>query len=79
MNRKVKKLEKFLKNPGSLRFAQIHVLLLDLGFKHKRISGSHHFYQNAKLSADISIPTHNNDCKQVYKKLASKLIKKLIS
>ena len=79
MNKQKKKLAKFIRNPTSLRFAEIHNLLISLSFKHKRISGSHNFYQNIKLPADISIPVHSNDCKPIYKKQVAKLIKKIIN
>ncbi|MDD3066875.1 MAG: type II toxin-antitoxin system HicA family toxin [Candidatus Gracilibacteria bacterium] len=78
MNQSQKVLAKFLRNPTSLRYSEVHKILIEFGFQHKRISGSHNIYQNITLPADISIPIHNNDCKDVYKKEVAKIIKKII-
>lgn len=77
MNKRAKALAKFLNNPDSMKHADIHTLLVEYEFICKRISGSHYFYQNTKLPADLSIPVHGGDCKLVYKKHAAKLLRQI--
>ncbi len=78
MNKLQKNLAKFLRNPNSLRYSEIHKILIKFGFEHKRISGSHNIYQNITLPANLTIPVHGNDCKDIYKKEAAKIINKII-
>lgn len=78
MNSRNKKISKFLQNPGSLRFREIHNLLISFGFDHIRASGSHNFYQNITTSDNINILVHNNDCKIIYKKQVAKLLENYI-
>ena len=68
---------KFISNPSSLRFSQIHKILIKFGFELTKINGSHHLYQNIALPYDLSIPVHNGDCKNIYKQQAAEIIKKL--
>ncbi|MCK5471899.1 hypothetical protein KAI54_01795 [Candidatus Gracilibacteria bacterium] len=79
MNKFQKNLAKFFRNPKSLRYPEIHKILIGFGHEHKRISDSHNIYQNTTLPADLSIPVHGNDCKDIYKKEAAKIIKKITS
>ncbi|MFH1546341.1 MAG: type II toxin-antitoxin system HicA family toxin [Patescibacteria group bacterium] len=79
MNRSQKLLTKFIKTPTTLRYPQIHKILLEFNFEHKRTSGSHQIYQNIELPVSITIPVHGGDCKPFYKKEVSKIIQKIIS
>jgi len=76
MTKKSKLLQKLLARPTSLKFGEIETILLDLGFKKLEAKGSHKKFKHAKLPNDLIIPVHNNDCKDFYKKLVSKLVKK---
>lgn len=73
-----KKLLKFFTNPQSLKFEEIHTLLLRHNFIHQRTSGSHHVYEHDDLPLFLSIPVHNNDCKWIYKEKAAETLKKVI-
>jgi predicted RNA binding protein YcfA (HicA-like mRNA interferase family) len=66
----------FLKNPNSSRFIQIEKVLIHIGFTRVQAKGSHVKFKHAKLTADLIIPVHNNDCKNFYKTLVAETIKK---
>ena len=77
MTRKKKLILKFLKNPQSLRYAEIETILLYLGFSKTSVKGSHQKFSHPILFNHIIIPVHDNDCKKGYKKKIAKLIKEL--
>ncbi len=78
MVRKDKVLSRFLSDPGSLRYDKVEKLLLLIGFEKIEAKGSHKKFKHPKLKQDLIIPVHNNDCKSFYKKLAAKIIKKIL-
>ena len=64
-------------SPISLRYSEIEKLLIHFGFKKIFTKGSHIKFKHPKLENDLIIPIHNNDCKDFYKKQASKFIHKI--
>lgn len=74
---KIEKLiEKFLNRPTSLKYSEIEKVLITIGFEKINAKGSHKKFKNSHLEHDLVIPVHNNDCKDFYKNLAAKTIKK---
>jgi len=69
-----KLLNRFLKNPGSIKFKRIETLLFRLRFEKSGINGSHHKFSHTLIHKAYSIPVHGNDCKTIYKKKLAKLI-----
>lgn len=76
MTAKFKSLNKFLKNPSSSSYKTIESILLILGFKKIYAKGSHVKFKHEVIENDLIIPVHNNECKNFYKKLTAKIIKK---
>lgn len=75
MTKHEKLIQKFLKNPSSLRFSQIEKTLSMAGFMEINVkSGSHRKFKHVLLQNDLIIPVHNNDCKDFYKKQAAKCL-----
>lgn len=70
-----KEIDKFLKNPGTLRYNKIEKVLLHLGFIKIPAKGSHVKFKHPKMEKDLVIPVHKNDCKLFYKEKAAGLIK----
>lgn len=76
MTIKEKKLDKFIKNPCSIKFNDIENILLNLGFEKKESKWwSHNRYKHNKLENILIIPVHSWDCKDIYKKITAKIIK----
>lgn len=71
MTQQEKILETFLKNPTSLRARDIIKILTKAGFTFRDAKWSHEIYQKWKHT--ITLPIHNNDCKNTYKKKALKV------
>lgn len=67
MSQKKKLLRKFLGNPVSLRYSDIQVLLLSLGFVLVSIRGSHQKWHHPGIKKTLIIPVHHGDCDSVYK------------
>jgi len=74
MSRFERLLNRFLKNPDSIKFKKIEKILLHLKFQKAGIKGSHHTFSHPLIHQTFSIPVHSNDCKKVYKKEIAKLI-----
>ncbi len=72
-------LNRFLANPNSLKFKKIERILFKFGFEKIGIRGSHHKYGNEKLNIQFTIPIHNNECRNVYKKDIAKLLKDILT
>jgi len=70
MTQKQKLVEQFLKNPCTLKFKQIILVLVHYSFVVIPAKGSHIKIKHHKLSTDLIIPVHNGDCKDFYKKEA---------
>ena len=70
-----KKLKKNLNNPIGSNYRQIEKMLIHLGFQKIHIKGSHQKFKHSLLKHDLIIPVHNNNCKNFYKKLTTKIIK----
>ena len=79
MTRIDKLINRFLDNPRSLHFMKIEKLLLHLGFHRTKIKGSHYQYDHLSTRRSISIPIHNNDCKDIYKTEIAKLFKLILN
>lgn len=78
MTQREKFLVKFLKNPGSLSFSKIEILLINQGFEKIEAKGSHKKFKHRSLERDLIIPVHNADYKRFYKHLTAEFIKKLL-
>jgi len=80
MTQQAKKLTKFLKTPGSLRFAGIKTLLIRAGFELVKISGSHHIFKHPAMENHdyLVLVVHQNDCLPVYKHKAAKWLKRIL-
>jgi len=76
MSRQEKIILKFLKNPVSLKFKEIEKILLSFEFEKIQGKGSHIRFKTLDLRIELVFPVHNNDCKDVYKKEAKKVIEK---
>jgi predicted RNA binding protein YcfA (HicA-like mRNA interferase family) len=63
-----KTLEKFLDNPKSLRYKDIETFLFKSGFVFEWWNWSHRIITSKKTGNHETIPIHNKDCKNVYKK-----------
>ena len=74
MTRKSKVIDRFLKNPTSVRYEELAKVLEHYGFLAIAAKGSHIKFKHTRLTTDLIIPVHNGDCKDFYKKLALKLI-----
>lgn len=77
MTRIEKTVRQFLSRPSSLRYCDIEKVLKYFGFELIVAKGSHKKFKHNSLKADLIIPVHNNDCKDFYKILAAKFVKKL--
>ena len=75
MTRKDKLLEQFLRNPESVKCADIERILLDLGFVKTYGKGSHRNFRNRLLNVRLTIPVHHNDCLPFYKRKLAKILK----
>lgn len=76
MTRFEKRIQKFIQNPGSLKYPQIESLLYIFGFQKVETKGSHTKFKHSQLKG-ITIPVHNHDCKIIYKKHVAKVLKTL--
>ena len=65
---------KFLKNPKSIKYRELVQILKYYGFVQIPAKGSHVKYTHHKLSRDLVIPIHNNECKEFYKEEAKQFI-----
>ena len=72
-----KLVEKFLKNPNSLSYSEIHKVLSYFNFEKIDAKGSHVKYKHSHFAYDLIIPVHNGDCKSFYKKEAMKRVQKI--
>ena len=72
-----KKLDRFLKNPKSSKYADIARILNYFGFEKIEAKGSHVKFKHISLPNDLIIPIHNNECKDFYKMEARKIVKAL--
>lgn len=77
MSQKEKLIKKFLRNPSSVKFKQLILILLYSGFEKISAKGSHVKFKHNKLQEDLIIPVHNNDCQDFYKEQAKTFIEKL--
>jgi len=74
MSKQEKLVLKFLNNPASLTFGEIEKILLRFGFEKIQGKGSHIRFKKSDLRIELVFPVHNNDCKEIYKKEAKKVI-----
>lgn len=63
MARPAKTLNHVLQGPGSISFRDFERLLLALGFKHERTSGSHRIYVHPSVSRPLSVQPRGKDAK----------------
>ena len=57
---------KVLAGSKNIRFGDLQVLLEGLGFRLKRISGSHHVYRHSKIPQSVSVQPDNNQQAKPY-------------
>jgi predicted RNA binding protein YcfA (HicA-like mRNA interferase family) len=58
-----KVLERVKKGQGAISFRDFERLLVALGFKHDRTSGSHHIYVHPKVTRPLSVQPRGKDAK----------------
>ena len=73
-----KKVERFFKNPTSLKYMDIEKILIYFNFEKIKTKGSHIKFKHIQLKNDLIIPVHNKECKEFYKKEVKKILNKLI-
>jgi len=71
--------KKFLTQPETLKYHELEKVLVYLNFERIEAKGSHVKFKHRKLTFDIVIPLHKNDCKNFYKKQARNQITSLIT
>lgn len=76
MTKKDKLLQRLMSRPTSLSYLDIERALIIMGFVKIEVKGSHKKFKHPLLNKDIVIPIHNNDCKDFYKKMVAKILKK---
>jgi predicted RNA binding protein YcfA (HicA-like mRNA interferase family) len=59
-----KTMDRVLYGQGSISFRDLQHLLLALGFRHARTSGSHHIYVHPRVSRPLSIQPVGKDAKR---------------
>ncbi len=74
MSQMEKLLQKFIKAPHTVRYADIERILIHIGFEKIQAKGSHVKWKHKDLSSDIIVPVHNNECKRFYKQQIQKQI-----
>jgi len=77
MSQITKKVERFLKNPTSIKYLDLENILTYFGFKKINAKGSHVKFKHSQLQHDLIIPVHKNECKDFYKEESRKQIKKI--
>lgn len=77
MGKRKKLLEKFIKNPGSVKYKDLEKILLDCDFIKIEAKGSHKKFKHELLGHDLIIPVHNRDCKNFYKNYVANVLKAL--
>ncbi|MCB9810554.1 MAG: type II toxin-antitoxin system HicA family toxin [Candidatus Nomurabacteria bacterium] len=78
MSKKDKLVEKFLNTPRSIKYSQLLVILEYLEFEKIQAKGSHIKFKHYKLTKDLIIPVHNNECKDFYKEQAKSFIREIM-
>jgi predicted RNA binding protein YcfA (HicA-like mRNA interferase family) len=77
MSRKHKLLKKVLSASRNVRFDDLRVLMIALGFRLDRITGSHHIFINPGVPQAVSLqPDQNGQAKPYQLKQLTKLIEK---
>lgn len=77
MTQIIKKVEKFLKNPISVKYSDLENILIYFEFEKINAKGSHIKFKHSQLQRDLIIPVHKNECKDFYKLEAKKRIKEI--
>jgi predicted RNA binding protein YcfA (HicA-like mRNA interferase family) len=77
MTRKQKVVDHFLMNPCSCSLSEIEQVLLLHDCVRITAKGSHIKWKHIRLTRDLVIPVHQNECKDFYKKEALKFIKEI--
>ncbi len=73
-----KLIERLLVRPTSLHYNEIERILLHMGFEKVEAKGSHKKFKHSRLTHDLILPVHKNECKDYYKRLTSKIIKEYL-
>jgi predicted RNA binding protein YcfA (HicA-like mRNA interferase family) len=63
MARPVKVLDRVMRGRGAIAFRDLERLLIALGFRHDRTSGSHRIYVHPKVTRPLSIQPQGKDAK----------------
>ncbi len=74
MKNKEKLLQKFCKNPTSLKFLEIEKLLFGLGFEKRNGKGSYLIFWHKELVEPLVFSIHQKDCKNYQKKEVLKIL-----
>ena len=77
MSQKQKLIAKFLDRPKTIKYRELVMILEYFGFVQIPAKGSHVKYCHYKLTTDLIIPVHKNECKDFYKELAKEYIQKI--
>lgn len=77
MTQIIKKVEKFLKHPTSIKYPDLEKVLVYFGFQKINARGSHVKFKHPKLQRDLIIPVHNSECKDFYKEESKRQIKNI--
>jgi predicted RNA binding protein YcfA (HicA-like mRNA interferase family) len=77
MSQITKKVERFFKNPTSIKYLELESILIHFGFKKINAKGSHVKFKHPKLRNDLIIPVHKNECKDFYKEESKRQVKKI--
>lgn len=62
-----KLIQRFIRAPGGMRYANIERILYALDFEKIPARGSHVKWKHFQLRYDIIIPVHKGECKSFYK------------
>ena len=72
MTKREKRLQSFLEQSTSFRYAQIESLLRSLGFQKLRVRGSHVHFFHPDMPSNVVLPVHNGSLKPIYAKILAK-------
>jgi len=80
MTKQDKQLDKFLDNPNGTRYAIIEKLLISNNFEKVSGKGSHQIFKHPSMGAldYLTMPVHNNECKNLYKRKAARFLSEII-
>ena len=75
MSNVAKTLERVLAGKSGVKFQELHMLLIALGFGEPRVSGSHHIYVHPKVSLPVNIQPFGKEAKKYQVRQVSAIIR----